>query len=397
MSAMGILIVGASIAGVRTAQSLRKSGFTAPITIVGAEPYLPYDKPPLSKHMILRETDGLPVPLLGAGELDALGVDLRLGLRAVALDPVARVVVTDTGEELGFEILVIATGVTPRTLPGAAGLTGVHTMRTVEDAAAVRAALPAARHVVTIGAGFIGAEFASAARTYGADVTVVESQPVPLTHLLGAEVGGLLGGLHEAGGVTLLTGTQVEGFEGTGRVTGVTLSGGRTLPADLVVIGIGTSPATDWLTTSGLPVGDGIACDERLRVRGFDDIYAAGDVARWPHPMYGTEMRIEHWTNANEHAEIVAAAVTGAPAPRAHPPYIWSDQYGHRIQIVGRPGLGQAVQVRPATGDNQVAAVYADRDGTVVAAVVVDDPRLLMKLRRAVAARTPIDALDAPV
>ncbi|MFF5249594.1 NAD(P)/FAD-dependent oxidoreductase [Streptosporangium sp. NPDC000095] len=393
---MGILIVGASIAGVRTAQSLRKSGFAGPVTIVGAEPYLPYDKPPVSKDMILPETDGAPVPLLGAEELDALGVDLRVGVRAVALDPVARVVVTDTGEELGYDILVIATGVSPRTLPGAEGLIGVHTMRTVEDALAVRAALPAARHVVAIGAGFIGAEFASAARSHGADVTVVEAQPVPLAHLLGARVGALLGGLHEANGVTLLTGTQVERFEGTGRVTGVTLADGRTLPADLVVVGVGATPATGWLATSGLPVDDGVVCDERLRVRGFDGVYAAGDVARWPHPMYGVEMRIEHWTNANEHAEIVAAAVTGAPAPRVRPPYVWSDQYGHRIQIVGRPGLGRAVRVRTAADDHQVAAVYADEDGTVVAAVVVDDPRLLMRLRRAVMARTPIDALDAP-
>ncbi|WP_026151436.1 NAD(P)/FAD-dependent oxidoreductase [Streptomyces prunicolor] len=392
---MSILIVGASAAGMRTAQALRREGYDGGITVVGEEPHHPYDKPPLSKEMLAPDGDAAPVPLLSGDELTALDVSLRLGTRAVALDPSRRVVVTDAGDEVAFTELVIATGVKPVTLPGAEPLAGVYTIRTADDGLALRAELAHASQVVVIGAGFIGAEFASAARAHGVEVSVVEAQDVPMAHVLGPEVGGMLARLHELHGVAVHSGVRFSRFEGAGgRVTGVALSDGRVLPADLVVVGIGARPATQWLESSGLPIQDGVECDANLRVVGRTGIYAAGDVARWQHALYGKGVRIEHWTNANEHAAIVAASILGKPAPPAQVPYVWSDQYGRRIQITGRPAMGEVKAVRGGIDQDSLAAVYVDREGTVVGAVVVDDPRTLMKCRKAVAKRIDIREID---
>jgi NADPH-dependent 2,4-dienoyl-CoA reductase/sulfur reductase-like enzyme len=387
---VAIVIVGASVAGIRTAQALRLQGFEGPITLIGEEPHHPYDKPPLSKDMLTGAAG--PVPLLSVDELGKLGVDLKLGLRATGLDPAERTVELADGGRVQYTELVIATGVTPRSLPGIDPVPlGVHTIRTADDALALRAALSGQPQVVIVGAGFIGAEFASAARGYGCAVTIIEAQDVPLAHILGAEVGALLSAVHRANGVQLLTGVRFDRF-GTdfvagGRVSAVALADGRLLPADLVVVGIGAEPATGWLASSGLPIADGIECDEQLRVRGFDGIHAAGDVARWPHPRYGFPLRIEHWTNANEHGAIVAASILGKPAPREQVPYVWSDQYGHRIQIVGRPSLGTVVSLRGDVDDHLVA-LYADGDHVLVGGVVVDDPRGLMKIRKAITNRS---------
>jgi NADPH-dependent 2,4-dienoyl-CoA reductase/sulfur reductase-like enzyme len=384
---VSILIIGASVAGLRTAQALRMKGYDGTITLVGEEPHRPYDKPPLSKEMLLPDGAASPVPLLSEEQLADLDVDLRLGVRAIALDVSGRTVTTDAGEVLGFERLVIATGVTPRRLPGTDHLTGVHTLRTVEDALALRAALLTATDVVVVGAGFIGAEFAAAARAHGARVTLVEAQDVPLAHVLGAEAGGRLAEVHEEAGNTLLTGVGVSHLEGTDRVTAVVLNNGRSLTADLVVVGIGASPATAWLESSGLPLGDGIECEADLRVVGTEGIYAAGDVARWPHDHYGFDVRIEHWTNANEHAGTIAAALTGSLAPAIQVPYVWSDQYGHRIQIVGRPSLGNLVHLAGSVAGGDLVAAYTGSAGELVGAVVVDDPRALMRYRKAILKR----------
>ncbi|MGW1783687.1 NAD(P)/FAD-dependent oxidoreductase [Streptomyces sp. NPDC002143] len=270
VSPTDVLIVGASVAGTRTAQALRRAGFSGSVRLVGAERHHPYDKPPLSKGMLLPDGDPVPVPLLSADELAALDVDLLLGTRAVALDTEARSVRTESGELLRFSQLVIATGVTPRTLPGTGGIRGVHTLRDADDAIALRAALAHARQVVVVGAGFIGAEFAAAARQYGAQVTVVEVQPVPMAHLFGTEVGSALAGLHARAGVDLVTGAHVMRLDAgpTGAVSAVVLTDGRVLDADLVVVGIGARPAVEWLESSGLPLPDGVLCDADLRVRG---------------------------------------------------------------------------------------------------------------------------------
>lgn len=386
-----VVVVGASVAGIRTVQALRLQGFDGAITLVGEELHHPYDKPPLSKESL---TSADLIPLLGEDELAALDVDLHLGVRATGLDTAVRVLRTDAGDH-SYDHLVIATGVTPRTLPGA-DLEGVRTVRTADDATYLRGRLVERPRVVVIGAGFIGAEFAAGARAAGCEVTVVEAQATPLSHLLGERVGARLAELHEQHGVAVRTSARFEHFVGGSKVEGVALADGEVLPADLVVVGIGASPATGWLAGSGLPVEDGVECDADLRVVGHPEIFAAGDVARWPHAHYDRAIRVEHWTNANEHGAAVAAAITGAPAPRAQAPYVWSDQYGHRIQIVGRPADGELVRL-DGTGPQDLVAIYADASGAAVGGVVVDDARAFMKVRKAVTRRSPGAEVDLPL
>jgi NADPH-dependent 2,4-dienoyl-CoA reductase/sulfur reductase-like enzyme len=388
---MPMLIVGASTAGIRTAQMLRRQGFAGELVVIGQESHLPYDKPPLSKDMLERDGAATPTALLTEAEYSALAIDLRLGVRAVGLDVERRCVEVADGTDIDFDQIVIATGLVPRSLPGADALGGIYTIRDVVDAVALRNELADARRVVVIGAGFIGSEFASAARRYGVTVDIVEAQDIPMAHLFGPDVGRRLSGLHARHGASVHTGAVFAGFLGTDRVSAVQLKDGRVLPADIVVVGIGARPATDWLEASGLPIDDGVLCDRSLRVHGCDGVYAAGDVARWPHPLYDTPVRIEHWTNANEHAAIVAAAVLGAPAPTVQPPYVWSDQHGERIQVVGRPSAGRPTMLRDPTGIRGLVAVYVDDATRIVGAVVVGDPRLLMKLRKAVAGRLRLD------
>jgi NADPH-dependent 2,4-dienoyl-CoA reductase/sulfur reductase-like enzyme len=279
-----IVIVGASVAGVRTAQALRRRGFGGAISIMGEETHRPYDKPPLTKQMLAPDADSETVPLLSDAEMDALDVDLRLGTRAVALDPGRKIVLTADGERVGYTKLVIATGLKPTTLPGAGQLDGVYTIRSADDALALRHELRRARRAVVIGAGFIGAEFASAARDHGVEVSIIDAQATPMAHVLGAEVGFMLARLHKINDVSLTTGVGFSHFQGTRRVTGVALADGSVLPADVVVVGIGARPATEWLASSGLPIPDGVQCDQNLRVKGSPDIYAAGDVAPRPSP-----------------------------------------------------------------------------------------------------------------
>ncbi|WP_412520741.1 FAD-dependent oxidoreductase [Actinomadura madurae] len=394
---MAIVIVGASVAGIRTVQALRKLGSEADITVIGEEPHHPYDKPPLSKEMLLRSGAPGAVPLLTVDELAALDVDLRLRARAVALDPDQRVVRTADGGAVHYDELVIATGATPRTLPFETP-NGVHTIRTADDATALRDAMGSCPRVTVVGAGFVGAEFASAAHDLGCAVTIVEKQRVPMAHILGPEVGAVLADLHRANGVDLHTNVTLRRLDANadGSVTGAVLDDGRVLPADLVVVGIGVCAATDWLIGSGLPIEDGVDCDDRLRVVGHHHIHAAGDVARWPHPLYdNARLRIEHWTNANEHAAVVAADILGLPPPATQLPYVWSDQYGHRIQIVGRPGIGSLAR-RHGDAHTGLTALYADSNGVAVGAVVVDDPRSFMRIRRAISKGSTVEGIDVP-
>lgn len=391
MTGMHVVVVGASVAGVRTVQALRMQGFEGTITLIGEEPHHPYDKPPLSKENLSPDAAEATTPLLSAEDLVALDVDLRLGVRATGLDPVSQVVRTDDGE-ITYDRLVIATGVQPRTLPGS-DLDGIFTLRTADDAAELRRRLAARPRVAVVGAGFIGAELASAAHAQGCEVTIVEAQKIPMAHILGAEVGTRLAELHGRHGVGLHLGARFHHFVGDTHVEGVALVSGEALPADLVVVGIGAEPATAWLQDSGLPIENGVECGSDLQVVGHPGIYAAGDVARWPHALYGAPLRIEHWTNASEHGALVASDITGAPAPRAQAPYVWSDQYGVRIQIAGLPSHGNLVHLA-GSGPEDLVAVYADDQGVVVGAVVVDDTRAFMKLRKAVTRGTPVTDLD---
>jgi NADPH-dependent 2,4-dienoyl-CoA reductase/sulfur reductase-like enzyme len=378
-----LVIVGASIAGVRCAQALRARGYDGDIVVLEREHFAPYDKPPLTKGMLDEGSPAEAPPLMSGDEVADLRLDLRLSTAASAVDPTAHTVSLDNGQTLTYSSLVIATGLRARTLPGSEALDGIFTVRSATDALGLQLELKNARKAVVVGAGFIGAEFAAAARKRGLQVTIVEVMDQPLAHILGPEIGARFAELHRAQGVEVLLGAAVTEFVGEGRVTAVTLADGRQIEADVVVIGIGASPALEWLNDSGIPVADGVMCDADLRVIGFSDIYAAGDVARWPHALYDAPVRIEHWTNANEHGDLVASSILGQEPPKAQVPYVWSDQYDQRIQIVGRPTEGTLTEVIDG-GDDRWAAVYVDPQGVVVGAVGLSQPRIVMKCRRAI-------------
>jgi NADPH-dependent 2,4-dienoyl-CoA reductase/sulfur reductase-like enzyme len=331
-----LVVVGASLAGLRAAESARRSGFAGTITLVGAEEHLPYDRPPLSKEFLTTSDEPSPTVLREEAMLrDDLGIELRLGTHATGLDTDGRVIVTDHGE-IGFTSLVLATGAAPRNLPGAERLRGVHVLRTIDDARAIRAALDAGARTVVVGAGFIGSEIAASARTRGCDVTVVEALPTPLARPVGETMGRVLASLHERNGTTLKVGVGVDGLEGDDRVRTVRLADGTSIDADLVVVGIGVTPNTAWLADSGLAIGDGIECDDKLST-GIEGIYAAGDIARWHNRTFDTKMRLEHWTIAAEQGGVAGrnAADPAAATPFETVPYFWSDWYGSRIQFVG--------------------------------------------------------------
>ena len=293
---------------------------TAPVALVGAEDHLPYDRPPLSKKVLAGEWEPDRIALRRDGGLDALGLDARLGVRAVRLDPAERTVHLSDGDALTYDALVIATGSEVRRLPGQPELDGLHMLRTLDDSLALRAALTnGSPRVVVVGAGFIGSEVASTAHGLGCAVTVVEALPVPLVRALGPEMGAACAALHRDNGVDVRLGVGVEGFDGRDRVEGVRLTDGTVLAADVVVVGVGVAPATGWLEGSGLELRDGIVCDASLAA-GPPGVYAAGDVCRWPNELFGEEMRVEHWTNAAEqgaHAAraILAVAAGERPAP----------------------------------------------------------------------------------
>jgi 3-phenylpropionate/trans-cinnamate dioxygenase ferredoxin reductase subunit len=365
-----VLVVGASLAGARTVQALRREGSDAPVTLVDAATEVACDRPPLSKKY-LADPATSPVPVLTPDQLAALDVSLELGRRAEALDPVARTVDLDDGRSLPYDALVIATGSAPRTLPGVPDLAGVTTLRTATDAALIRAALTDGARVVVVGGGFVGAEVAWTARSLGRSATIVE----PLPHLMARGLGPVLGDVftrrHVAAGTDVRLGVGVASVDGGpgGSVSSVTLTDGSSVPADLVVIGVGTVPVTGWLAGSGLDVRDGVLCDDRLAAVGASDVYAAGDVARWNSARLGGPVRVEHWTNAVEHGPVVAKNITGTPTVYDAVPYVWSDQLGARLQIFGRVGPDDEVRFVHG-GPDEPSFVAVTGDGTRLHAVV---------------------------
>ncbi|MCE5287936.1 MAG: FAD-dependent oxidoreductase [Nocardiaceae bacterium] len=356
-----LVVVGASLAGLRAVEAARKSGFDGQITLIGSEPYLPYDRPPLSKAYL----DDVELPPIEFREevtlRGDLAVDLELGVAATTLDTESRRIALADGRELMYDALVIATGATARRLPGTDGLAGVHALRTVDDAAGIRAALDAGARTVVIGAGFIGSEIASAARKRGLPVTVIEALPTPLIRAVGAGMGSRLARLHLENGTELRCGVGVDRIEGIGRVEQVVLTDGSSMPADLVVVGIGASPATDWLHDSDLTLDNGIVCDETLWT-GIPGVYAAGDVANWHNPLFGRHMRLEHWTSAAQQGASAArnALNPDAAKPYSTVPYFWSDWYGSRIQFVGSPAADEIVTIEDSA--NRLTALYRAGD-----------------------------------
>jgi NADPH-dependent 2,4-dienoyl-CoA reductase/sulfur reductase-like enzyme len=324
-----------------------------------------------------------------------LDLEWQLGVRATGLDLDRRRVEVAGGDGVLFDRLVIATGAHPRTLLGAEPGPGVHYLRTVEDALALRDELQAASRAVVVGAGFIGLEVAASARHLGVDVTVIEALPVPLERAVGAQMGSAIADLHRRHDVDVRLGVGVEGLVGAGRVEGVRLADGAVIPAEVVVVGIGVAPTTGWLDRSGVDLSDGVLCDERLRVmvggQVYPDVVAVGDVARWEHPGYGRRVRVEHWTNATEQGEAAARTLLeGEKAPPYAPtPYFWSDQFGLKIQFVGEtlPGDEVAVIEGDPAADRFLAAY--GRDGRLVAALGVRRPARVMALQALIGAGAP--------
>ena len=384
----GVVIVGASLAGLRCAQALRAGGYEDDVTLVGDEPHVAYDRPPLSKQLLTGEWDAEKI---GLGE--AKDVDHRYGTRAVDLDLDSRTVGLHGGERLGFDQLVVATGASARSLP--TSLDGVHTLRTLDDSLAIKAALDARpRHVVVVGAGFIGAEVAAVARTMGLDVTILEALPTPLARGLGPTLGPAVAAIHEDHGVDLRLGVAVDDLEGDGRVERVVLTDGTRVDADLVVVGIGVVPNTGWLEGSGLDLQNGVLCDETLQAA--PGVWAIGDVCRWPHPLFGEVVRIEHWTNAVEQAQHVGRSIaTGEAKPFGTVPFVWSDQYEHRIQVLGRPEADHEVHVVAGSFESRCFVAVTGQDGRLSGAVGMDDPKRTMRYRKALAEGMSLD--DAKV
>ena len=379
-----ITVVGASLAGLSTVRALRTEGYDGGIVVVGEERHTPYDRPPLSKDFLKGAIDAGALALGDADEYADLDVQWLLGERAVRLDPATRSVVLAGGRQLRSDGVVVATGASPRTLPGTDGLTGVHTLRTLDDAEALRAELlDGSPRVVVIGAGFIGAEVASTARLLGLDVTVVEALDIPLERQLGREMGLVCSSLHNDHGVRLLSGTGVAELVGTGRVTGVRLADGRLLPADVVVVGVGVRPNTDWLAGSGVRVDDGVVCDSGCSTD-VPGVVAVGDVARCPNPFTGRHARIEHWSNATEQARTAARTLlTGVPAPAPlTAPYFWSDQYGVRIQVAGYVAPGAEPEVVEGDVDSRTFTAVYRREGAPVAVLSLNQPKFFNRLRR---------------
>jgi 3-phenylpropionate/trans-cinnamate dioxygenase ferredoxin reductase subunit len=385
-----VVVVGASLAGLRALQALRRAGFAGRVTVIGEESEPPYDRPPLSKEVLAGKWDAARTALLREEDA-ALEVDWQLGKRAEALDLAGRRVVLDGGLAVPFDGLVIATGTYARRLPNMPPLAGVHVLRTLADCLALRAELDRSPRVAVIGAGFIGLEVAATCRGRGLAVSVIESLAAPLERGLGAALGTYVGEIHRDHGVDLRLGARVARLVGGERVEAVELADGARLPADVVVVGIGAAPATAWLESSGLELADGVVCDAACRATRAPFVVAAGDVARWTNPLFGASQRIEHWTNATEQADhAVATLLAGAGGASFAPvPFVWSDQYDRKLQVAGRLEGADETQVVDGSLAERRFVMLFGRGGRVTGVVGMNRPRLVMRARALIRDRAP--------
>ncbi|WP_077086302.1 NAD(P)/FAD-dependent oxidoreductase [Mycobacterium rhizamassiliense] len=388
MSNNGIVIVGGGLAAARTAEQLRRAEYTGRITIVSDEAHLPYDRPPLSKEVLRKEVDD--VVLKPREFYDENDITLQLGAAATSLDTGAQTVTLADGTVLHYDELVIATGLVPRRIPAIPDLEGVRVLRSFDESMALREHASEAQRAVVIGAGFIGCEVAASLRSLGVEVVLVEPQPTPLATVLGEQIGELVARLHRNEGVDLRTGVGVAEVRGEKHVEQVVLGDGTELAADLVVVGIGSRPATEWLEGSGVEVDNGVICDEAGKTSA-PNVWALGDVASW-RDATGHQARVEHWSNVADQARVVVPAMLGQDVPEVVVvPYFWSDQYDVKIQCLGEPEATDVVHL--VEDDGRKFLAYYERDGVVVGVVGGGMPGKVMKARGKIAAATPISEM----
>jgi NADPH-dependent 2,4-dienoyl-CoA reductase/sulfur reductase-like enzyme len=374
-----IVVVGASAAGLTTAETLRREGYGGLVTLIGDELHLPYDRPPLSKQVLLGTWEPERTSFRDDATYQRLDIGLRLGVAATGVDLAARTVGLSTGDQVPYDRLVIATGVRPTRLPAGHQLGGVHVLRTLDDTLALRAGLARAKSVAVVGAGFLGSEAAAAARALGLDVTLIDLAPTPMCRQFGEELGGWIGDLHRDNGVHVRTGIGVSRLLGDDEVTGVELADGTVVDADLVLVAIGSKPATDWLLDSGVPLEDGVLCDAACQAA--EGVYAAGDVARWHNQRFGISMRVEHRMNATEQAMAAARNLLGATTPFTPVPYFWTDQFDARIQAYGIFPAEAKMTVSQGDPANRKFVAHYHHGGRLVGVLGWNMPRELRAAR----------------
>ncbi len=390
MTEKGVVIVGGGLAAARTAEQLRRSEYSGRITIVSDEVHLPYDRPPLSKEVLRKEVDD--TALKPREWYDENDITLHLASAATGLDTAAQTVTLVDGTVLGYDELVIATGLVPRRIAAFPDLDGIRVLRSFDESMALREHASAAQRAIVVGAGFIGCEVAASLRSLGVDVVLVEPQPTPLASVLGERIGELVARLHRAEGVDVRLGVGVAEVRGEGHVDTVVLTEGTELAADLVVVGIGSHPATDWLEGSGIKVDNGVICDGAGRTSA-PNVWALGDVASWRH-VTGHQARVEHWSNVADQARVMVLAMLGQEVPpTVVVPYFWSDQYDVKIQCLGEPEATDIVHL--VQDDGRKFLAYYERDGVLVGVVGGGMPGPVMKTRAKIAAGAPIsEVLD---
>lgn len=376
-----VVIVGASLAGLRAAQAVRSAGHEGTLIVVGDEAHLPYTRPPLSKQLLAGEQEHADCAFPGA---DAVDCEWRLGAAATGLDRASKTITLADGNVIAYDRLIVATGARARTWPDQPD--GVHTLRGVEDALALRAALDAKpSRIAIVGAGFVGCEVAATARKAGVEVTLIDVAPQPLLPL-GPELGARAAALHREHGVDLRLGEGVAAVD----ADGVTLAGGERVDAEVVLVALGAIPNTEWLRDSGLALDErgGVVCDGTLTAVNDDNILAAGDVVSWPHPLAaGDVVRVEHWTVAAEHGALAGRnAINNAADRSAHvaPPYFWSDQYDIKIQAVGFPARAATLEIVEEDGPRLIAEAR-DANGRLVGAIAFNNAKKLAAYRRELA------------
>lgn len=381
----GVVIVGGGLAAARTAEQLRRSEYAGPVTIVSDEDHLPYDRPPLSKEVLRSETDD--VTLKPAEFYSDNDITMRLGAGATAVDTAAKTVTLRDGAAVAYDELVIATGLVPKRIPSFPDLAGIHVLRNLDESIKLRREAGSARRAVVIGAGFIGCEVAASLRRLGVDVVLVEPQPAPLASVLGPQIGELVARLHRAEGVDVRCGVGVAEVKGETKVGSVVLSDGTEVEADLVIVGIGSRPATDWLDGSGIALDNGVVCDSQGRTSA-PNVWAIGDVASWRDTV-GNQVRVEHWSNVADQARVLVPALLGQESsPLVSVPYFWSDQYDVKIQCLGEPEADDVVHI--VQDDGRKFLAFYERDGVVAGVVGGGLPGKVMKARSKIAAGAPI-------